>query len=203
VTDRPHQGAGDEALVARVARGDLLAFEELYDRFARDVYALAAHSLPRADAEEIVQDVFVRIWRNAARFDASRGSLVAWLMTVARNRVLDELRRQRVGRGSVDEIEQVLLHAADPSVDPEETLWSQQRRHAILDALRELPDEQRRAIVLAYFGDRTRAAIARELGLPLGTVKKRIQLGLQKLRRALADEMNVEKRETDEREVAR
>lgn len=194
---------GDAALVAGVARGDLQAFDVLYDRYARDVYALAVHVVPRADAEEIVQDVFVRVWRSALRFDEDRGSFVAWLMTIARNRVLDELRRHGRNRRSLEEIEEVLLHSADPSVDLEEAVWSQQRRQAMLEALRELPEEQRRAVVLAYFGGLTRASIARELGWPLGTVKKRIQLGLQKLRRALTENVNVEERETDEREVAR
>jgi RNA polymerase sigma-70 factor (ECF subfamily) len=186
-----------------VAGRDLQAFEVLYERYARDVYALAVHVVPRADAEEIVQDVFVRIWNNAVRFDEERGSFVAWLMTIARNRVLDELRRQSTTRRSVEEIEDVLQHSADPSVDLEETAWSRQRRQAMLQALRELPEEQRRAVVLAYFGGLTRASIARELGWPLGTVKKRIQLGLQKLRRALNENINVEERETEEREVAR
>jgi RNA polymerase sigma-70 factor (ECF subfamily) len=193
VTDRPQ--LDDAALVARIVRGDLEAFEVLYDRYARDVYAFAAHAVPRADAEEIVQDVFVRIWKNATRFDADRGSFVAWLMTIARNRVLDELRRRRATPRSFEDVEDLLLETADPSVELEEALWSRQRRRAILDALRELPEEQRRAIVLAYFGGRTRASIARELGWPLGTVKKRIQLGLQKLRRALTDDVNVEERE--------
>jgi RNA polymerase sigma-70 factor (ECF subfamily) len=167
------------------------------------VYALAVHVVPRADAEEIVQDVFMRIWTSAVRFDEERGSFVAWLMTISRNRVLDELRRQRTTRRSVEEVEEVLLHSPDPSVDLDEAVSSNQRRRVMLDALRELPEEQRRAVVLAYFGGLTRAAIARELGWPLGTVKKRIQLGLQKLRRALTEDVNVEERETEEREVAR
>ncbi len=199
--DRPRHDAEDTTLIARLARGDLQAFDVLYDRYARDVYALAVHVVPRADAEEIVQDVFERIWRSAVRFDEERGSFVAWLMTIARNRVLDELRRQRTTRHSLEEIEEVLLHSADPSVDLEESVWSKQRRRAVLEALRALPEEQRRAVVLAYFGGLTRASIARELGWPLGTVKKRIQLGLQKLRRALNENVNVEERETDEREV--
>jgi RNA polymerase sigma-70 factor (ECF subfamily) len=202
VTDRLQPG-GDAALAARVARGDVRAFGALYDRYARDVYALAAHVVPRADAEEIVQDVFVRVWNNAAQFDAGRGSFVAWLMTIGRHRVMDELRRQHGARRSLQEVEEVLMNTADPAVDVEEEAWLRERRLVLLEALRELPAEQRRAVVLAYFGGLSRAAIARELGWPLGTVKKRIQLGLQKLRRALTDDVNVEKRETDEREVAR
>jgi RNA polymerase sigma-70 factor, ECF subfamily len=203
LTDRPRHDAEDATLVALVARRDLHAFGVLYDRYARDVYALAVHVVPRADAEEIVQDVFVRIWKNAVRFDEARGSFVAWLMTIARNRVLDELRRQGTTRRAFEEIEDVLQHSRDLSIDLEETVWSKDRRQAILEALRELPRDQRRAVVLAYFGGLTRAAIAEELGWPLGTVKKRIQLGLQKLRRALNENLNVEERETDQREVAR
>lgn len=203
MADRFQPGGGDASLVARVARCDEVAFGRLYDRYARDVYALAAHVVPSADAEEIVQDVFVRVWNKAAQFDADRGSFVAWLMTIARHRVIDELRRQRNPRRSLQEIEEVLMNSEDPAADVEEQAWTRERRLLVLEALRDLPAEQRRVVVLAYFGGLSRASIAEELGWPLGTVKKRIQLGLQKLRRALSEDVNVEERESDEREVAR
>jgi len=202
VTDRLQLGDGDTELVAQVRRGDMRAFGLLYDRYARDVYALAAHVVPRADAEEIVQDVFVRVWNNARQFDADRGSFVAWLMTIARHRVIDDLRRQR-GSRSLQDVEDVLLNAEDPAADVEQEAWVRERRLILLEAIRKLPAEQRRVVVLAYFGGLSRASIAHELGLPLGTVKKRIQLGLQKLRRALTADVNVEERENDEREVAK
>jgi RNA polymerase sigma-70 factor, ECF subfamily len=173
----------DEALVARVAQGDEGAFALLYDRYARRVYALAAHMLGVAAAEEVVQEVFLSLWRNAAQFDARRASFEAWFTAVARNRVLDELRRRRregVVR-TVDPVEELLAQAPDPSADPEEEASQRERGTALIEALRSLPAEQRRVLVLAYFGGLTQLAIAEALGWPLGTVKKRVRLGLRKL----------------------
>src|ERR671910_801116 len=95
VDDRINGAATDAALVGGLARGDLVAFDALYDRYARDVYAVAAHSLGRESAEEVVQDVFVRVWERASQFDAARGSAGAWLMGIARHRIVDEIRRRR------------------------------------------------------------------------------------------------------------
>lgn len=180
----------DEALAARVAQKDVAAFTELYDRHARAVYAMAAHMLGQSDAEEIVQDVFLRLWNKAEQFDSVRGAFGGWFMTVARNRVFDELeRRGKEHRWSrAEEIDKLLAAVQDPKVDVEEEVWLRERGSALRRALSKLPDEQRRVLVLAYFGGLSQTAMAEYLGWPLGTVKKRTRLGLQKLRTALAEE---------------
>lgn len=186
----PQPEPSDEALVARVVERDLTAFSSLYDRYAQPVYALAAHMLGSADAEEVVQEVFLRLWNKAAQFDGERGRFGAWFMAVARNYALDELKRrgqqQRVV--AAEKIDQLLAEAADPAVDVEEEAWERQRGDAVLRALQNLPPEQRRVVVLAYFGGLSHTSIAQHLGWPLGTVKKRVRLGLQKLRASLAEE---------------
>lgn len=188
--ETPPQAATDELLAAYVAARNVAAFGLIYDRHAQPVFAMAAHMLGVSEAEEVTQEVFMRLWHKAHQYDPKRGPFVHWFMSIARNHILDKLRarseRQRLV--AAEEIDQLLSEAADPNVDVLEQVWSQQRGDAILQALRTIPPEQRRVIVLAYFGDLSQSAIANHLGLPLGTVKKRIRLGLQKLRTALTDE---------------
>lgn len=177
----------DEALVEQVKAQDVAAFTLLYDRYAPAIYALAAHLLNPTDAEEVVQEVFLRLWNKAGRFDAQSGSFKPWFMTVARNHIWDLL-KQRTNEQrllATYEIEQHLSAPVDLDAHISETTWSDQRQAAMLNALQALPAEQKRAIVMAYFGGFSQSAIAQELGWPLGTVKKRIRLGLQKLRHFL------------------
>src|SRR5687768_6289973 len=177
----------DEALVERVRRQDVAAFGQLYDRYARPVYILAVTALDRAEAEEIVQEVFLRLWRKAEQFRPERGPFGAWFMTIARHHVWDVLRRlHREPSLAAEVIDQMLVESAIGVGDVEEEAWSQEVGKAVLHALQGLPAEQRRAIVLAYFSGLSQSSIAQHLGWPLGTVKKRIRLGLQKLRTALA-----------------
>jgi RNA polymerase sigma-70 factor (ECF subfamily) len=177
----------DEALVERVRRQDVTAFSQLYDRYARPVYVLAVTTLDRAEAEEIVQEVFLRLWRKADQFRPERGPFGAWFMTIARHHVWDVLRRlHREPSLAAEVIDQLLIESAISVGNVEEEAWSQEMGEAVLHALQGLPAEQRRAIVLAYFGGLSHSSIAQHLGWPLGTVKKRIRLGLQKLRNALA-----------------
>lgn len=178
----------DETLAAHVAGRDVAAFGVLFDRYAQTVYVFAAHMLGTTDADEIVQEVFLRFWKHAGQFDPLRGSFRGWFMAIARHQILNELRRrsQEQRRLAADAIDRVLAEAIDPAVDVEEAAWLHERQERVLRALSELPHEQRHALVLAYFGGLSHTAIAQLLGLPLGTVKKRIQLGMQKLRAALA-----------------
>jgi RNA polymerase sigma-70 factor (ECF subfamily) len=180
----------DEALAARVAQRDPAALTALYDRYARPIYTLAAHLLGPAEAEEVVQDVFLRLWHKADQFDPDRSRFGTWLMAVARHRVLDELRRRgdRRRAQTADEIDRVLARVVDPSVDLEADAWRREWGDRVRRALGTLPEDQRRVLVLAYFGGLSQSALARQLGWPLGTVKKRVRLGLQKLRTALAQE---------------
>jgi len=177
----------DEALLARVVQRDVAAFTVLYDRYARPVYVVAAYMLGRAEAEEAIQELFLRLWRKAEQFDPSRGSFNTWFMAISRHHLRDQLRRRSHQQRLVaaEQIDQVLIEVVDPTVDVEQEVWHRQRGAALLNALRSLPDEQRRAIVLAYFGGFSQTTIAERLGWPLGTVKKRVRLGLQKLRALL------------------
>jgi RNA polymerase sigma-70 factor (ECF subfamily) len=178
----------DEALVARVAQGDVTAFSALYDRYDRPVYVIAAHLLGAGEADDVVQEVFLRLWRNAAQFEETRGRFAPWLLAIARHEVLARQRRRtREQRLSLaDDIDRLIVTAPDHAIDVEEQVWRRERGDLILQALNELPPEQRRVLVLAYFGELSQSTIAASLGWPLGTVKKRVRLGLQKLRQALA-----------------
>ncbi|HKG24420.1 MAG TPA: sigma-70 family RNA polymerase sigma factor [Thermomicrobiales bacterium] len=183
------RGPTDEALVARVARRDVSAFALLYDRYARPVYAMAAHLLGIAEADEVVQETFLRLWQRAGQYDPDRGPFTPWFMAIARHHVRGELRRRgREPVAAAAEVETVLARAVDPSPDPAQAVWEAVRGEAIRRALRALPEDQRRVLLLAYFGGLSQSAIARTLNWPLGTVKKRTRLAMQKLRVALQDE---------------
>jgi RNA polymerase sigma-70 factor (ECF subfamily) len=172
----------DTTLAARVARGDVGAFAVLYERYARVVLAMAAHTVGRTDAEEVVQDVFLRLWNRAGQFDPTRGSFAAWFMTIARHRVVDELQRRRRGPVAAEAVDELLSDNESVELVDEGSMTD---RRFVLDAVRELPVEQRQVLVLAYFGGMSQSEIAAHLDLPLGTVKTRIRLGLQKLRASL------------------
>lgn len=184
------QSFSDEALVARVVQRDVAAFTVLYDRYARPVYVVAVYMLGRAEAEEAVQELFLRLWHKADQFDPNRGSFNNWFMAISRYHLRDQLRRRSLRHRVVaaEQIDQLLTDAVDPNVDVEQEVWQRQRGAALLNALKSLPSEQRRAIVMAYFGGFSQSSIAEHLGWPLGTVKKRVRLGLQKLRAFLGQQ---------------
>jgi RNA polymerase sigma-70 factor (ECF subfamily) len=186
-----HPASSDEELAARTARGDLAAFSLLYDRYARRVHVWASRALGLQAAEDAVQEVFLRVWRHAAQFDADRGRFVTWLMAIARHYVARELdRRGRLARVvAAAEIEALLADAPEPAGDVEQEAARRARAAALLREVKRLPDEQRRIIVLGYFAGMTESEMARQLELPLGTVKKRVRLAMQKLRNALDAEV--------------
>ncbi len=185
---RAADAAIDVALLARIARGDQPAFAALYDRLSGLLVATARRVLgDTAEAEDVVHDVFLSIWANAATFDSARGSPVAWALTLVRNRSIDRL-RSRSRRGEI-------LAASAPSdlgyhepAGEEAPLATDlaERARLVRAALGDLPAEQRRALELAFFSGLTHEQISRRLDSPLGTIKARIRRGLLSLRDRVA-----------------
>jgi RNA polymerase sigma-70 factor (ECF subfamily) len=192
-----HTELDDEELMQRLAYRDLWAFRALYDRYGNLVYSAALRVLrdPQV-AEDMVQEIFLRIWRKPDSYVAQRGRFATWLTSVTRNRAVDEIRsrgrRFRYETASPEEQEREL--PAPDTNDPALTAELADQRRLILAALAQIPAEQRQIIELAYFGGLTQQEIAERLSQPLGTVKTRIRLGMQKLRAALTPELKWEKR---------
>jgi RNA polymerase sigma-70 factor (ECF subfamily) len=169
--------------MARVASGDVEAFEVVYDRYYVPAYSLARRITGRADvAEEATQDAFVTVWRSATVYDRHRGSLRSWLLTLVRHRSIDLVRQSRT-RTARWEGEDALERLPAPGRTEDQVLADEDARHA-RGLLRALPSEQRRVIELAYFGGFTQEEIASGTGVPLGTVKSRVRTGLTRLRDA-------------------
>ena len=173
--------AGDEMrLVARIRAGDQQAMSELYDRYGKVVYAVALRVLQdAAGAEDVLQDVFLQLWRNPDAFDASRGSLAAWLAVISRHRSTDRLRKRR----PETDIENCVI-ASSPE------LRDETERALVIEKIRvvlaEMNPDQRKVLELAFFEGLTHTEIAAKTGEPLGTVKTRIRSGLQLLRAKFA-----------------
>ena len=173
-------------LLRRIAAQDRAALAELYDQTAGVFYATALRMLgDAAEAEEVVQDVFVQIWTKAGSYDAKLGKPFYWAMRIARNRSIDRLRaRQRRSRVFEPATEENTATAAAPEMDPS-TLLGADEAAAVQSAVKSLPADQRQTIELAFFGGLTHAEIAAALNEPLGTVKARIRRGMLKLRESL------------------
>lgn len=179
----------DEHLLERITNGDEGALGSLYDRHVRRLYSLAARIAPReADAEEVVQDVFVRVWTLASRYDPGRGSVIAWLLIMTRSRALDRVRALRArpdGHNAIDPGTIEKATAADDTA--EHHLIGAERAERVRSAFERLSAPQREAIDLAYYGGLTHTEIAARLREPLGTVKTRVRAALMKLRDALEE----------------
>ena len=173
--------AADQALLARVSGGDAAALRTLYDVCAGRAMSIAYRVLAsRSEAEEVVQETFVQVWRQAASYDASRGGAMAWIATIVRSRALDRLRARAASERAVARSEE------DPDAQPTapapaEVAAQRELRAQVMAALAALPVEQRSAIELAYYEGLSHSEIAARLGDPLGTVKTRVRLGLAKL----------------------
>ena len=180
----------DEALVALVARADDGALAELYDRFGHVAYGLALRVVRDPSlAEDAVQEAFLAVWRSAARFVPERAKASTWILTVVHRRAVDIVRREEPRRT------EPLEAAPQPSANlTEDEAWLRLQRTRVQEALRRLPDQQREALELAYFGGFTQSELADRLGEPLCTIKSRMFTGLARLRELLADAGREEER---------
>jgi RNA polymerase sigma-70 factor (ECF subfamily) len=176
-----HRDVNDDMrLVARIRAGDQQAMSELYDRYGKVVYAVALRVLQDAGgAEDVLQDVFLQLWRNPDAFDASRGSLAAWLAVISRHRSIDRLRKRRP---ETDIEDCVIAGGPDLRDEAEHKLMIEKVR----GVLAEMSPDQRNVLELAFFQGLTHTEIAEKTGEPLGTIKTRIRSGLQQLRARFA-----------------
>jgi RNA polymerase sigma-70 factor (ECF subfamily) len=178
----------DPALLASIVKGDQQAFSQLYDHSSTLLYTLAFRILGnREEADELLQDVYLEVWRKVARYDIGRGTPIAWLITLTRSRAIDRLRARAVrsqnATMSLDAT--VSSRVADLGPSPYETQADQELRIAVGNAITSLPAAQQQAIELAYYDGLSHNEIAAKLNQPLGTVKTRIKLGMSKLREIL------------------
>jgi RNA polymerase sigma-70 factor (ECF subfamily) len=180
--------AEDVALIRRMCDADETALGALYDRWMRSLYSLVFHLLKDADeAEDVVEETFWQAWRKASTYEPSRGAVSTWLLTIGRRRALDRLRaKERRREESMTEEGRNLADLASGALDPQQAAEGSERRAHILAALRELPNEQREALELGYFEGLSQTEIAEVTGQPLGTVKTRMRLAMQKLREPLS-----------------
>lgn len=173
-----HPEAADRTLIARVEQRDSDALADLYDRHSPHLMGVAARILgDTGEAEEVLQDVFLYVWRNAGSFDGTRGTVIAWLIVATRSRAIDRLRTRRPAARNLDEVTEP-ASLVNVEADSATREWESLCRAAIA----ELPPDQHRALELAFFEGLTHQEIAERTATPLGTVKTRVRLGLMKLR---------------------
>ncbi len=183
----PYQGLRDGQLVELVAQKDAGALEALYERYGRAAYSLARRILAEETlAQDVVQVVFLSLWREAGRFDAGRGTVATYLLSMTHHRAVDVVRREENLRRWRTSDEGLELEP-DPKAAVEDEVEASERRAEVRAALKELPDAQREAVALAYFGGYTQREVAALVGAPLGTVKTRMAAGLRRLKAALRD----------------
>ncbi len=186
-------GAGqlaDAELVQRLTQGDTTALEQLYDRYGRPAYSLARRILTDEGlAEDVVQEVFVILWRQPERFDVTRGAFSSWLLTMTHHKAVDAVRREealRRRRSRAADEDETLLATAAVGADVDDQVISSLRGDGVRRAMLDLPEVQREALTLAYFGGYTQREIAGLTATPLGTVKTRMLAGMRRMRDQLA-----------------
>ena len=183
----PYGGLRDGQLVELVAQQDAGALEALYDRYGRAAYSLSRRILTEETlAQDVVQEVFLSLWRDARRFDAGRGTVATYLLSMTHHRAVDVVRREENLRRWRTSDEGLEL-APDPKARVEDEVEASERRAEVRAALKDLPDPQRQALLLAYFGGYTQREVAALVGVPLGTVKTRMAAGMRKMKEALSD----------------
>jgi RNA polymerase sigma-70 factor (ECF subfamily) len=180
---RPLAHLSDEALVLLAARSEQSALAELYDRYGRIAYGLARRIVrDEALAEDIVQEAFLVLWRTAARFVPERGKASTWILTLVHRRAVDVVRREQRRR-----TEPLGDESDRGSAGADEDAWLRFERERVQEALAKLPDQQREALELAYYGGFTQSELAERLGQPLGTIKSRMFAGLARMRELLGE----------------
>jgi RNA polymerase sigma-70 factor (ECF subfamily) len=180
----------DAELVEKIASGATEALDVLYERYSRVVLSFAFRILgDRASAEELLQEVFLRTWRQAGNFSQSKGTFVTWLLSITHNMAIDEIRKRnrRPKRSNSDDPLLMLANMRDTDTPVDERAVLSSLRGDIGKALEELPVPQRTAIEMAYFEGLTQREIAEQVGEPLGTIKTRMRLGMRKLRELLSE----------------
>jgi RNA polymerase sigma-70 factor, ECF subfamily len=186
---RPEEDSDDVDLVRRIRAGDRGAVDDLYQRFRRPAFALARRIL--ADdvlAEDVLQDVFVTVWRDPAAFDRARGSFASWLLAMVHHKAVDAVRKEEAHRRRQARAEEDLVLSAPTSArDVEDEAWTRVVSDQVRTALRLLPSLQREALTLAYYGGYTQREVAALTGAPLGTVKTRMLAGMRRLREELGE----------------
>ena len=187
---RTNRTLNDEGLIRLIVQARPEALSELYDRYSRMIFSLAMNAVgDAATAEEITQDVFVRVWERAGQYRADQAKVSTWLTSIVRHRAIDQLRRQGVRPEGQSIGWADLSPEAEPSTaGPEQDAELALQRRRIRAAVAQLPEEQRQVLALAYFQGYSQTAIAGALSLPLGTVKTRIRLAMDKLRAMLQAE---------------
>jgi RNA polymerase sigma-70 factor (ECF subfamily) len=178
----------DEELMVLVQGGDSRALEVLYDRHGGPAYSLAHRVMgERQAAEDVTQEAFLSVWRTSASYDSLRGSVRSWLLQIVRNRAIDALRRASARGGRLDFDDEGLLEAQEAPERTEAEASRRERAAHVRGALQDLPRDQAQVLALAYFSGFTHSEIAELLDMPLGTVKGRMRLGLQKVRANLGE----------------
>ena len=184
---KAYRGLRDGELVELVAQKDAGALEALYERYGRPAYSLARRILTEETlAQDVVQEVFLSLWRDARRFDAGRGTVATYLLSMTHHRAVDVVRREENLRRWRTSDEGLELEP-DPKARVEDEVEASERRAEVRAALAELPAAQREALLLAYFGGYTQREVAALVGVPLGTVKTRMAAGMRKMKEALQD----------------
>jgi RNA polymerase sigma-70 factor, ECF subfamily len=184
-----HASRSDEDYARLVAQGEEDALRILYQRYAGLIFSLAAHKLGPGPAEELVQDVFLTLWHKAGSFDPARGAFKHWLLRLAHRRIIDQWRASQAHGArpaQLTSLDQMVVEQPAREALPEEQQIQREQGQATARALLTLPVEQRQVLLLGYVNGLSQAEMAAQLGLPLGTIKKRVRLGLGKLRLLLA-----------------
>jgi RNA polymerase sigma-70 factor, ECF subfamily len=186
-TSPPGRVGDDGAVIQRIARGEDPALAELYDRYAQVLYTLGMRILRSVqDSEDIVQEVFIQVWKKAESYDAKKGTVYTWLVTMMRNRAIDRLRSKGYKHAAQQiDTAAIVLFSDAPSSNPHSHTVRSEHQKLVVGTLKQLSADQQQVLALAYYEGFSQSEIAQKLNIPLGTVKSRMRHGLQSMRSKL------------------